>query len=282
MTSPAPTPSLGRRLLDQGWRQGALLPAHGTEHTWARRREVEPGAGPVWEWERTPCASEDWWVLASQDCDIAAKAESRVEFLRAFWTADKSTLRAARLNSARNHLLARRTRVAGKEEGLVVDATVHLRLEKESLLELSPSRNEAPLTPEGRRRFAEWLARRYSRPAIPDVLVRAVQKPLVESMRELKEDDELWLHLDKLDQVRFSVLEDAPPFTVSLLCLLASGSELSPLDEADVQGWFSEVLDGQEDTRLAAVEFRSAESISLADFLSRTPLPLGEFSLEDD
>jgi hypothetical protein len=57
---------------------------------------------------------------------------------------------------------------------------------------------------------------------------------------------------------------------------------MNPLDEADLQGWFSEVLDGKERTRLDAVEFRSADSISLADYLSRTPLPLGEFSLEDD
>lgn len=283
MTPSAPAPSLGRRLLDQGWRQGALLSARGTEHAWVRRREEGTESPEGWEWVNEPLAPEEWWVLVSQDCDIAAKAatEPRAEFLRAFWTTDKGTIRQARLNSARRYLLARRLRGDGKEEGLVVDATVRLLLEKASLLELHPADQGVSLEREARRRFGEWLARRYARPAIPDVLVSAIQKPLVEALRVLKQDDSLWRCLDSIAEVRFSVSEDPPPYAVSLVCILAEGNELGPLEEADVQGWFAEVLDGREQTRLDTVEFRAPESISLADYLARQPLSLGEFSLEE-
>jgi hypothetical protein len=285
MKSMPPAPTSARRLLERGWRQGALLSARGTEHAWARRRVEGPEALECWEWEKHASASEEWWVLVSQDCDLVAAAdkEPRVEFLRAFWTADKGVIRQARLNSARRYLLAtRHTRAEGGEEGLVVDATVRLLVEKDSLLDSSPAEQGVALDREARRRLGEWLGRRYARPAIPDALVKAIQKPLVDALRKLKEDDPLWEYLEHLDEVRFSVLEESPPYGVSLVCILAPGSELGPLEQAELQGLFEDVLDGRRElTRLDAVEFRSAESISLADYLARQPLPLSEFSLEE-
>jgi hypothetical protein len=239
------------------------------------------GTAERWESRAQATAPGEWWAVASQDCDIAAKAEPHVELVRAFWTTDKGAIRMARLNSARRYLLARRSRAGHPEEGLIADATVRLLVEKSSLLEVRPAQDVVDLDREAKRRFGEWLARRYHRPAVPDSLVHAIQKPLVESLRALKQDDPLCRLLEALDEVRFSVLEDSPPFHVSLVCITAQDSAWSPLDEAEIRGWFAEVLDGKEQTRLKAVEFRSPASISLADYLALRRLALDEFSLEE-
>src|SRR4051812_20523334 len=174
----APQLLVGKRLLVQGVRQGYLLPASGTRHAWAR---LPTGAGSREPWEIATREGhpEEWWVVASQDCDIASPAEPQVELVRAYWTTDKSDIRNAGLNSARRFLLLRRPSKTGGEEGLIADATVRTFVEKEALVEDSPLA-EAPRADAATvARFRSWLARRYDRPAIPDPIVRAVHKPLV-------------------------------------------------------------------------------------------------------
>src|SRR5688572_17718306 len=106
MTSATQTP-VGRRLLAQGVRQGYLLPARATKYAWARLPSGASQEGP-WEISTREGHDDEWWVVASQDCDIASPAEPRVELVRAYWTADKGDIRNAGLNSARRFLLLRR------------------------------------------------------------------------------------------------------------------------------------------------------------------------------
>ena len=219
-------------------------------------------------------------MLVSQDCDISAKAEPRVELLRGYWTADKGTLHTARLNSVRGFLLGERQRGDGKTEGLVVDATRRLLLEKISLVELEPTRELGTLDPTKARRFRQWLAQRYDRPAIPDVIVNAVQRPLVKALEKLSDDDELWRCLSGVEEVRFSVPGRVPPFDVALLFMKAPGAQLSPVDELELKGWFEEVLTKEGVCRISAAVFRDASTVSLAAYLAMERLSLDKFSLE--
>lgn len=255
------------------------MPAQGCSWAWSRLVSWEQGTEPVWEVRQEPGLPGELWVLVSQDCDISAKAESRVELLRGHWTTDKSTLHTARLNSIRGFLLGERQR-GGKTEGLVVDATRRLLLEKTSLLELEPARELGTLEPSKARRFRQWLAQRYDRPAIPDVIVNAVQKPLVKALEKLSEGDELWRYLADVEEVRFSVPGRTPPFEVTLLFMKAPGAHLSPRGELELQGWFEEVLTKEGACRLSGAAFRDASTISLAAYLAMERLSLDKFSLE--
>jgi hypothetical protein len=257
-----------------------LLPARGCSCAWSRLVSGQEGSEPVWEIHQEPGLPEEFWVLVSQDCDISAKAEPRVELLRGYWTADKSTLHTARLNSVRGFLLGERQRGDGKSEGLVVDATRRLLLEKSSLLELEPARELGTLDSSKARRFRQWLAQRYDRPAIPDVIVNAVQKPLVKALDKLSDDDELWRCLSGVEEVRFSVPSRTPPFDVALLFMKAPGARLSAVDELELKGWFEEVLTKEGVCRISGAVFRDASTVSLANYLAMERLSLDRFSLE--
>ncbi len=276
MTTAPPLP-VGRRLLDQGVRQGHLLPARGTRYAWAR---LPTGANPGEPWELLTQEghTEEWWVVASQNCDIASRAELRLELVRAYWTTDRGEIRSARLNSARKFLLLRRPQQTGGEEGLIADATVRSFVEKEALVAAVRSAEAPQLDAATLARFSSWLARRYDRPAIPDAIVRAVHKPLVEALRELAEDDPVKQYLDFVEEIRFSTPDAAPPFRVSLLLIYAPGASPAPLSEADVQGWLDQVLTADNTVRVEAADFRTRETVSLADYLGMTWLTLDEFS----
>jgi hypothetical protein len=280
MSAGASPPPVGGQLLERGWRQGALLAGESLSHAWSRRKVPRPGAEATWEIIAEPGKPGEGWVVATQDCDIASKDEPRLELLRAFWTPDRSLIRSARLNSARRFLLAERPRQGAKPEGLLADATVRTLVEKECLLHLSPASTPERLDPEGLRRFRQWLARRYDRPAIPNAWVDAIQKPLVQALRELKDDDLVWQCLQRVDEVRFSVAGEAPPLEVSLLFVRAAGTQEDVLGEADVCGWVAEVLGARGEVRVAGAAFRGRSAISLQDYLNMERLSLDEFSLE--
>lgn len=279
MSAGAPPPPVGRLLLERGWRQGALLTGETLSHAWSRRKVPQPGGDSTWEVVTEPGKPGEGWVVATQDCDIASKDEPRLELLRTFWTPDKSLIRSARLNSARRFLLAERSPPGAKPEGLLADATVRALVEKECLLHLSPAATPARLDPEGLRRFRQWLARRYDRPAIPNAWVDAIQKPLIQALRNLKDDDPVWQCLERVDEVRFSAAGEAPPLQVSLLFVRAEGAQEDALGEAEVYGWVEEVLGVQGEVRVAGAAFRGRSEVSLQDYLRMERLSLDEFSL---
>ncbi len=280
MTTEAPP--LGRRLLDQGWRQGTFLMAQGTRYAWLRRDAGGAEAQKAWSVASQDGHPDEWWVVASQDCDIAAKAESRVELLRASWTKDKGAIREARLNSVRKFLLRSHQLPDGKQEGLIADALVRVHVEKDSLLELVPSAGLPRLDASTLGRFKSWLARRYDRPAVPDPIVDAIQKPLVVAIRQLPDNDPVSPLLDQVSEIRFHTPDAMAPFRVSLLFILPKDAPLKPADELEVLGWMEQVLTGNGKVRIDATNFRDLGSIDVASYLGMTRLALDEFSLGSD
>ena len=152
---------IGPKLFEAGCRQGALIQAP-ARMLWLTRSAEEQN------WTASEDVVEDArLVVVSQDCDIYAsvKNEPRVEAITARWTSNSSELYTARKgNSARLFLLQER-----EKRGLVADARRRIHLDKTALLgaTFEPALNDEA----SRTRFANWVAGRYNRPAIPNDLV---------------------------------------------------------------------------------------------------------------
>jgi hypothetical protein len=269
----AKAPEVGPKLLDAGCRQGALidLPAR---ILWLAR------AGENDQWRVAEDTGQgDQLVVVSQDCDIyaAAKSEPRIEAIAARWTSNTSEIHTARKgNSARLFLLREDS---GK--GLVADARRRVQLEKVALL--GAAFEPALADERSRMRFANWVAGRYNRPAIPNELVDAVQKPIVTAVDELlKKDAPLLRVLEKVAEIRFAVGETRP-WTIHLVVMVEDGDELGAEQEAELAGWLDDILVHRGGAIAATAPlFRTEKNISLHDYQSTTRLQLDHFTPEEE
>lgn len=263
---------IGKKLLEAGCRQGRLI--HAPARTlWL----TQTGDGQDWKVGDETIDGE--LVVASQDCDIFAslKTEPRVEAVAARWTADSSEVHTARKgNSARLFLLKEH-----EKRGFVADARRRVFLDKAALLGVS---FESVFPDErSRMRFANWVAGRYNRPAIPNEHVDAVQKPVISAVGELVRKNGPLLHLlNRVAEIRFAVVDSHQPIA-HLFIMVDEGDELSTEEEAELTGWLDEVLVKEGGTIAATMPFfRTETNISLHDYLSATRLQLDHFTPEDE
>ncbi|HKN58919.1 MAG TPA: hypothetical protein VJV97_08695 [Gemmatimonadaceae bacterium] len=265
---------IGPKLFEAGCRQGALIQAP-ARMLWLTRSAEEQN------WTASEDVVEDArLVVVSQDCDIYAsvKNEPRVEAITARWTSNSSELYTARKgNSARLFLLQER-----EKRGLVADARRRIHLDKTALLgaTFEPALNDEA----SRTRFANWVAGRYNRPAIPNDLVDAIQKPIVSAVDGLvKKDDPLSRVFNRVVEIRFAIASAKPPWTVHLVMMIDEGDELTAEEEAELAGWLDGIL-VSEDGPIAATAplFRTEKNISLHDYQSSTRIPLDYFTPEEN
>ena len=267
---------LGEQLLALGWKQGCLLPVT------APVVFVERVAGSPPRWEQRSRPIEGSLVLATQTCDLKKQVseEPTVEFLRAFWTANPRITVPAGRNSVRHFLLRERRGERGTE-GLVAEASNRVLVEKRSLLEFQPEGGCDSARCESR--FRRWLGRRYDRPAVPDAIVAAVQKPVVDALRGTAEDAEVWSLLSGAQEVLFDTEQVTPPFKVTLLFVRAEpGSGMTPVSESDAEklaAWFTGVLAGVGEAEVDKWEAADTSDISVRDYVTFIALPLDEYSL---
>lgn len=260
----------GSLLLERGCRQGAVI-EQPARLLWLAARGGSSAELVVGD-ETVPDAR---LVVASQDCDIKAASEPRVEALMARWTEDaRETYAARKRNSARLFALVDEgTRV------LVADARHRVHIDKRALHGARFSRVLA----EGisRDRFARWLGGRYDRPAIPDALVAAINKPIVRDVGSLlkkKSSPLSGLLTDKVEELRFRVRRDSP-LSLDLVVMVADRQLLSAEDEAELNAWLEGTLvagDGAVNEILVA--YRDERSISLHEYLSTVGIPLDYYS----
>jgi hypothetical protein len=263
--------SIGCRLFETGWQQGSLLAA-------SPNSTVNKRAGGAWQTETS--TTDGSLVLATQTCDMVRDAakEPTVEFLRAYWTEDKSTISEAKKNSNRLFLLRTEER-AGATWGLVADATTRMLVEKASLLDERP---EAGCLPDRERGFQRWLARRYDRPAVPDALDKAVHRPVVKGLREeRRRNSRVSSLLEGVAEVRYAVEHDGPPFEVAIFFVPEDGTLHAPVTEAEaeeVSAWFMSTIGLSGEARVVRWEVWPLNEVSVADYFAATPLSLYEFS----
>jgi hypothetical protein len=270
---PSPsTTNLGAQLFDKGCRQGTLL------NVPARTIWLGRGQDGHWSIEETTI-NDASLIVVSQNCDIYAspKTEPRVEAIVARTTTDSNEIHTARKgNSARLFLVKE-----SDGKSLVADARHRVPLDKQSLLDVNFS---SPFTDDKAiERFARWVAGRYNRPALDNALVEAIQKPIVDAVSALTRTGGAVLGvLERVDELRFSVAEDKPPWTVHLIAMLDEVSVLTAEEEAELGGWLEEALSvGENNVKEIAFATRYDKTISLHDYLRTTKLQLDHFSLDE-
>lgn len=247
--------------------------------------EDEPNALPKWV-AKIEADTDAEWVLVSQDCDIYARpeVEPRVEVVTARWSTDPTEILQARKgNSSRLFLLTE-----ANERALLADARRRAHLRKESLVAVGFA-TVFSTEPE-RFRFAQWVAGRYNRPAIPDHIVKAVHKQIVKSLdsvmkkreKEKPETTKLKQLLNDIEEIRFHWSGPASSMTIDFLLIVSSTIELTAEEEAILSGWLDDVVVVKGGSVVAIrVTFFNITNLSVADYVATTRLMLDQYSPEE-
>ncbi len=285
--------TVGEELIQLGWRQGSVLKVPSAQKSWLVLdiSEEDPTniltSSDLWSLQHETLDTSDLLTIASQTCDIerSPKLEPYVETLRAYWTSDRSIIHEAGKNSVRRFLIQRHTNSEGKVEGLIADATVRIQIEKASLLRLRPLFNFEENDRITSRRFRKWLAKRYDRPAIPDALVVAVQKPFIKAIDKLHSMDDKHHILDGIREILFLPYNDSAPFLIDMLFIRDESSDtptVSEEDAAKLAGWISDVLKRGGSADLVHWEILGLKEISAYDYANALELPTDQYSLTED
>ncbi len=290
---------IGVELIRHGWCQGSLLKATSAQKSWlvlntreeTRQEKNESTntfvASGIWGLQQETLDENDFLIIVSQPCDIqrSPKQEPYIEAMRAYWTSERSIIHEAGKNSVRRFLIQRRTTDNGTVEALIADATVRIQIEKAALLSIAPLasfKQSDTITP---RRFRQWLAKRYDRQALPDVLVNAVQKPIVKAVDKLHEMDDRHRILDGISEILFLLRGDSTPYQIDILFIRDERSDAPLVNEEDaakLAGWIADVLRKGGDAELASWEILSTKEISVYDYSNAYELPLDYYSLAQD
>jgi len=290
---------VGVVLIQRGWRQGSLLEAASAPKPWLalsdHQENTQEGrdsssattSPSVWILRQALLDAEDVLIVASQTCDIQRSSEQEpyIEVIRGYWTSDQGTMHQAGKNSSRLFLMQRRQGSDGKEEALIADATVRIQIEKAVLLTFTPRssfKENDQVTPY---KFSEWLARRYNRPALPDAIVNAIQKPVVKAVDKLPTVHGLHRVLDGIDEILFIPRNDNVPFQVDMVFIRDERSDaphVSDEDAARLGDWIANVLQRSKEAELTNWEILSRKEISVYDYSNAYELPLDYYTSWDE
>jgi hypothetical protein len=287
--------TLGQQLYDAGWDQGVLLPALPwginfhlddplTPIARAAQKEAELAYQEAVQRSSTPLLrrgfarginrEKERLVVASQACDLVKKpgVEPTILALRAFTTDKSKILQSAATNSAYYFLL-------DPQRGLIADATTTALIEKPLLSLYTPEPGISDAATQAR--FARWLARRFNRPAIPEGVVGAIVKPILENLRQMQEASDPALEaLDAVQEVRMARPTGEPPYNIYLVFII-SGTELPDQGMAlahlvrRMRSWFDP---GK--ARLVAWGARNLYQISAGDYLDTDQIYLDHYTYQ--
>ena len=276
-------------LIRRGWVQGSLIRV-GPGQSLTVQRTVLLSGGPELSNEprEIDVSEEQLFVVATQTCDIAKSVDNEpwIEVMPVAWSAHSGTIRNARRNSTRLFLLRSERDEHEQHRGLIADASQRAFVAKKDLLTCTPESALAPGDSHTEGLFRRWLAQRYSRPAIPDEYVRALQKPLVEAIGRLDSTHRLHERLDGVDRVLFVVQPDTEgAVKVELIFLRNERLDEVAIDEegvAELVGWMENVLRQRGGATIVHWDLYDSRTISLHDYVSAYPLALDQYTLLDD
>ncbi len=285
---------LGRELYKRGWQQGVLLPTlpgalhfslddpltgiartAKAEAEAAYQSKVAKGKPPISRRAfgfGSSGKAKERLVIVTQTCDIVKepRIEPTVQAIRAFITTTTETLRRAGGSSKRQFVL-------DETRGLIAEMSPIVTIEKPVLLDFTPEPGAGDEAT--RKRFADWLADRFSRPAHDDEVVGAVIKPILDLLRQMQNEAGPDLAaLDHVNEVRFVKLQGQPPYDVRLLFMV---DEAEPRDGGAALAQLIGRLQGCFDkakARLVAWDVASTSDILLSDFLATDKLDLDSYT----
>ncbi len=262
------SPLSGESLLDRGWRQGALFSAPSACFTW--NALPDSGADEPITQQRRKTKSGEKFVIITQDCDISALEEQEpyVEALLCKIYKNHEFLSKIGRNSARWFVI-------NFDIGIVAESKYRVQFAKDVLSTLTPEL--WPDSPKRLEQFIRWVARRYDRPAIPDAIVKAFQKPVEDVLIRLdKERPDVGIAFTRaVHEVRINPLASTePPFGLQLVLLVRSDG----LNEQEIGAisLFKEAVKSSVDQNIIylnpVVRILSEEEISMAEYYATRPL----------
>ena len=276
MINPGKKRSLGDELYDLGWRQGTFFVAPTACFTLNKLSGPEIGQ-PIIQHNRTTKSGEKF-VLVTQDCDFVA-SDSDEPYAEAVLCKSESPrfVKSIKGNSSRWFVI-------NYDSGLVAHARYRTQFDKKVFKNLKPEP-----WPNGPRRldeFVRWLARRYDRPAIPDAVYEAFQRPLDTRIALLEQEkpDVFAAFNEVVGDIRVNLPEtEEPPFNLQLILLIRSdGLSKEELQAIDV---FNEALQASIDANLVRLDptrILTEEQISLAEFYASRPLYLADYTFRGE
>lgn len=287
---------VGIVLIRRGWDQGSLLPATSIQKLWfelaatqetpqySYESDSDLNLAGKWILQQEALSENDLLIVVSQPCDIqkSPKHEPYIEIMRAYWTSDRSIIHDARRNSVRQFLLFVRKANNEQEQALIVDATVHLLLDKASFLHLLPQRGFDANDKVAPRLFRHWLARRYDRPALSNELVDAIQKPIIKAIDKLRPTHVLHSTLDSIGEILFLLRNKTLPYQIELLFIRAERMNVPQVSDeqtAELAGWIAEILKKKGSAEVCAWSLLGRDAISVKDYENAYELPTDQYSL---
>jgi len=281
---------LGLRLVNAGWKQGVLLPpvsssvvflpSHPLTAIAKRAKDTPPTdtatvtGSPSHSVASGIPRGTDAYVVVSQACDIvkSENEEPTVLAMRVYTTDNDRILSAAARNSARVFLL-------DPDRRLIVDATVLSVIEKPVLETVTPRLGAPNASIE--RRFARWVAARFSRYAFPDPIVAAVTRPILDGLRGLQQDGSpILAALDPLEEIRIAPTDGDPPYDVSIIFIAPeSGLPDGGAGLARLVGHIADWLIPDQ-ARLASWDAAHYGELSVRDYLDHEKLQLDEYTYQ--
>lgn len=256
--------SLGSDLIEAGWRQGSLFALPGAILLWNGSDEPQV--------ESRILAPDEMLVVASQTCDVRHDQEPRVEALVCH--SDPVGAKSVRRNSVRKF-------VVDSTSGVVASAQERLLIGKQLLLSAVPKNVMSSQTMDD---FTRWLARRFDRPALPDMLVELFQKPLATQIarvcRSYPDSAEVLSRVVR--EVRANVPNtETPPFTMHLLLLLPETLSEVELETIDmIRGEMKATFRDSAEVDLEDVELVLEDELSVAEYFATRPLWFDDLTFE--
>ncbi len=257
------------QLAQAGWRQGSCCSADAMA---VATNEVSDGTTNGLVMVRSKkLKRRHKLVIVSQTCDIVARpnVEPNVDALVCKFEQDQNFLAKVERNSARAFVIDPNT-------GLVAWAPHRLQLSKQLLATLRPE--PWPSTEERRARFIRWLARRYDRPAIPDAVVEALQRPMIEVLDHVLDKQPLVARAfsQAVHEVRVRLPEHHQlPFELQLY-LIVRGNRRTSEEAHAIDIVLAAINTGLDSARVELLPARilSLEDISVAEYQATLPLYL--------
>jgi hypothetical protein len=249
------------------WRQGVLFSAPQVSVVWNALSDENPPN--IITKSRKPRSGEKF-VIISQTCDIKAKKEDEPYVEALLCTKEKKTSYLARIdrNSARKFVI-------GPDVNLIAEAKYRVLLDKDVLSVLTPEAWYG--TTERFGRFVRWLARRFDRPALPDVMVETFQVPIENILKQIDDNyPSIGIAFSQaVYEMRVNVPEhEDPPYHLNLL-MMGKQDSLS-IEEADAIDYvFNTILHGLDSTIIHLdpdKRFLTDEEISLAEHRATRPM----------
>lgn len=275
--------AIGRTLWNNGWRQGSLFYAPSSSLVWnARSDDKVDGILTVKQRRLADIVGDEseLLIVATQDCDIVADTDKEpfIEALLCTVEIDEGRLKGLDKNSARWF-------VVNLETHIMANAMDRLLFSKFSLISLTPI--PWPSTAGRFQRYVDWLARRFDRPAIPDVLVSNFQKPVIDVFESLKKKQpQIIAAFNRaVHSMRIKLpTRSKPPYDVHVV-LLARDESLTAEEDDAIRTVMSAIRAKLDSAQIALVRnpwIVSPERISLADYQRTRPLPLEYFSFQGE